>query len=66
MDPIKARENIDGGDGDDVDDDIPNEPHPTRHEIFKAVSTVGKCIEDSNDLLAFKLDTPHDRCLSVC
>ena len=57
MDSIKARaKNIDG-DGDDVDDDIPNEPRPTRREILNAVSTIGKCIEDSNDPLAPKLDT---------
>jgi hypothetical protein len=56
MDSIKARENIDINGGDDVDDDSPMEPCPTRREVLKALSTIGKCIEDSNDPIARKLD----------
>jgi hypothetical protein len=56
MDSIKARENIDINGGDDVDDDSPMEPRPTRREVLKALSTIGKCIEDSNDPIARKLD----------
>jgi hypothetical protein len=43
MDSIKARENININGGDDVDDDSPMEPCPTRREVFKALSTIGKC-----------------------
>jgi len=57
MDSIKARENIDINGGDDVDDDSPVEPPPTRREVLKALSTIGKCLEDSNDPIARKLDT---------
>jgi hypothetical protein len=56
MDSIKARENIDINGGDNVDDDSPMEPCPTRHEVLKALSTIGKCIEDLNDPIARKLD----------
>jgi hypothetical protein len=57
MDSIKARENIDINGGDDVDDDTPAEPRPTRREVLKALSTISKCTEDSNDPIARKLDT---------
>jgi hypothetical protein len=56
MDLIKARKNIDINGGDDVDDDSPMEPHPTRREVLRALSTIGKCIEASNDPIARKLD----------
>jgi DDE superfamily endonuclease len=56
MDSIKARENIDINGGDDVDDDSPLEPHPTRREVLRVLSTIGKCIEASNDPIAHKLD----------
>ena len=57
MDSIKARENIDINGGDNVDDDSPMEPHPTRREVLRALSTISKCIEASNDPIARKLDT---------
>ena len=42
--------------GDDVDDDVPPEPHPTRRDVLKAASTINKYIEDSNDPLAQKME----------
>jgi hypothetical protein len=45
MDSIKARENININGGDDVDDDSPMEPHPTRCEVLKVLSTIGKLQE---------------------
>jgi hypothetical protein len=56
MDSIKARKNIDINGGDDVDNDFPMEPHPTCHEVLRVLSTIGKCIEASNDPIACKLD----------
>jgi hypothetical protein len=56
MDSIKACENIDINGGDDVDDDSPMKPHPTCCDVLKVLSTIGKCIEDSNDPVAHKLD----------
>jgi hypothetical protein len=40
MDAIDARENVEINGGDDVDNDIPLEPCPTRHDILKAISTM--------------------------
>ena len=57
MDLIKACEDIEINGGDDVDEDIPAEPCPTHHDVLKAVSTICKCIKDSNDPIAPKLDT---------
>jgi hypothetical protein len=56
MDSIKACENIDINGGDNVDNDSPMEPHLTRCEVLRALSTIGKCIEASNDPIACKLD----------
>jgi len=33
------------------------EPRPTHREGLKALSTIGKCLEDSNNPIARKLDT---------
>src|ERR1700678_3578022 len=57
MDSIKARESIDINGGDNVDDDSPVEPPPTRREVLKALSTIGKCLEDLNHPIACELDT---------
>jgi hypothetical protein len=57
MEPIKAHENININSRDNVNDDSPMEPHPTRCEVLKVLSTIGKCIEDLNDPIACKLDT---------
>ena len=56
MDSIEARENIEISGGDDVDDDIIIKPRPTCHEVLKAVSTIGACIEDLDDPNACKLE----------
>jgi len=40
IDSISACENIEINGGDDVNDDGPVEPHPTRCEVLKAVSTI--------------------------
>jgi hypothetical protein len=55
---IDARENaeMNGGDDVDVDSDIPLEPHPTRREVLKAVSTIGRYIEDLNEPIARKME----------
>jgi len=37
-------------------DDIPIELVPTRRELLKAISTVGKYIDGPNDSLAHKVD----------
>jgi len=49
MDAVKARENIEINGGDNIDDEAFIEPRPTRREVLKAVSTIGKCIDDSSD-----------------
>ena len=49
IDSIHARENIEINGGDDVDDDGPVEPHPTRREVLKAVSTIRKYTNNLND-----------------
>ena len=57
---IHARENMEKNDGDDLDDcDACHtliEPCPNRREVLKAVSTVGRYIEDMNDPIARKLE----------
>jgi hypothetical protein len=55
MDAIKARENIEINSGDDVDDILPLEPHPTCRNVPKAVSTIGRCIDDLNEPIARKI-----------
>ena len=56
IDSISTRENIEINGGDDVDDDGPVEPYPTRHEVLKAVSTIGKYTNDLNDPFAQKIE----------
>ena len=53
---ISTCENIEINGGDDVDDDGPVEPHPTRREVLKAVSTIGKYTNDLNDPFAQKIE----------
>lgn len=55
MDAFEARENIETNGGDDLDE-VFIEPPPTRREVLKAVSTIGKCIDDSSDPTAHKLN----------
>ena len=42
--------------GDDVDEDFPAEPQPSRQDILKATSTVSKFIEKMDDPIARKLE----------
>ena len=56
MDATEARENIDINGGDDIADGIPTVPHPTRCDVLKAVSTIHRYIEDSNDPTARKME----------
>jgi hypothetical protein len=46
---ISTHENIEINRGDDVDNDGPIEPHPTRCEVLKAVSTIRKYTNALND-----------------
>jgi len=56
FDSISALENIEINGGDDVDDDGPVEPCPTRREVLKAVSTIGKYTNDLNDPFSRKIE----------
>ena len=56
MDAINARGNIEINGGDDVDDDLPSEPRPTRQDVLKAVSTIGRYIDDLNEPIARKME----------
>ena len=56
MNAIEARENIEINGGDDVDDDLPLEPGPTRRDVLKAVSTIGRYIDDLNEPIARKME----------
>jgi hypothetical protein len=55
IDSITARENLDINSGDD-DKDGPVEPRPTRRDVLKAASTIGKYTNDMNDPLARKME----------
>ena len=39
-----------------VDVDIPLEPRPTRRDVLKAVSTIGRYIDDLDELTARKME----------
>ncbi len=56
IDGIEARENVEINGGDDVDKDILIEPRPTRRDVLKAASTIGRYIDDLNDPLARKIE----------
>ena len=47
---------INGGDDVDENDDHPIEPLPNRRDVRKAVSTITRYIDGSNDLVACKLE----------
>ncbi|KAF8998974.1 hypothetical protein BDQ17DRAFT_1361557 [Cyathus striatus] len=57
MDLIAARESLEVIGGDDVDEDIPVEPLPTRRDVLKAVSTIKRYTEDMGDPFSCKVDT---------
>jgi hypothetical protein len=56
MDAIDARENVEINGGDDVDNDIPLEPRPTGRDLLKAVSTIGRYVDDLNEPIARKME----------
>ena len=56
MDAINAQENIEINGRDDVDDDLPSEPCPTHWDVLKAVSTIGRYIDDLNEPIAHKME----------
>ena len=41
--------------GDDVDEDFPAEPQPSRQDVLKATSTLSKFIEKMDDPIARKI-----------
>ena len=56
MDAIDACENIEINGGDDIDNDIPLEPRPTRRDVLKAISTIGRYVDDLNEPIARKME----------
>ncbi|KAH8988660.1 hypothetical protein EDB86DRAFT_2808318 [Lactarius hatsudake] len=56
MDARGARENLKINGGDDIDNNIPLEPHPTQANILKAVSMISKYTNDINDPLAHSIE----------
>ena len=56
MKAIEARANIEINGGDDINDGIPTDPHPTHHDALKASSTIRRYIEDLNDPIAWKME----------
>ncbi|KAF8521936.1 hypothetical protein BU17DRAFT_45362, partial [Hysterangium stoloniferum] len=56
IDLIVAHENIEINGGDDVDEDIPIEPHPTQCDVLKAISTINRYIDDRNDPITCKFE----------
>ncbi|KAF8488158.1 hypothetical protein F5888DRAFT_1623408 [Russula emetica] len=55
-DAINAQENMEINGGDDGDDDIFAEPCPNQHDVLKAVSTIGRYIDDLNGPIARKTE----------
>jgi len=53
---MELSENIEINGGDDVDEDILIGPRPTRRDVLKAASTIGRYIDDLNDPLARKIE----------
>lgn len=56
MEAVEAREAMEINGGDDVDEDFPAEPQPSRQDILKASSTISKFIENMDDPIARKLE----------
>ena len=58
IDAIKARENLEINDGDDVDDEFEIiEPRPTRRDVLKALSTINfKYIDELDDPVSRKIE----------
>jgi len=56
IDAINAHENMEINGGDNVDDNICLKPYPNRRDILKAVSTIGRYIEDLNEPIAHRME----------
>jgi hypothetical protein len=56
VDAIDARENMITNGGDDIDEIISIEPRPTRRDVLKGVSTIGKYVADWDDPIARKIE----------
>ena len=56
MEAIDARETMEINGGDDVDEDFPAEPQPSRQDILKATSTLTRFVEKMDDPIARKLE----------
>jgi len=56
MEATDARETMEINGGDDVDEDFPSEPQPSRQDVLKATSTLSKFIEKMDDPVARKLE----------
>ena len=56
MEATDARETMEINGGDDVDEDFPSEPQPSRQDVLKATSTIGKFIDKMDDPVARKLE----------
>lgn len=56
IDSVAAWENAERNSGDDVDEDIPTKPRPTRRDVLKAISMIGRYIDDINNPIACKVE----------
>ena len=56
IDSIAAHENMEITGGDDVDDDTPIEPPPTRRDVLKAVSTISRYVDGMDNPTARKFE----------
>jgi hypothetical protein len=58
MDAVAACKNIKINSGNGINDNIniSHEPPPTRHDVLKAISTIGKYTDDMNDPIAHKME----------
>ena len=56
MDAVKAHENLKKNGEDDVDDDGPIKPCPSRQDVLKAVSTIVQYVSELNNSLACKIE----------
>lgn len=56
MDAIDAHEDVEINGRDNVDNNIPLEPHPTRHDILTAISAIGRYVNDLNELITCKME----------
>ena len=57
MDAIEACENVEENGGDDVDDDGPVKPCPSRCDVLKAISTITQYVSELDNPLARKIET---------